>query len=142
MVNNRGLQALLLAAIVATNFLWVGSATAREDEIEPTAPAPAVAAGGKANLALGVAGTSDYVSRGVTQSDSNPAIQGYVEPSYGLGPSWGDIYANIWSSNVDFGDDFEGAEIDVAGGTQTEIPRTEVVTEHRLRSLFLRAGPY
>jgi uncharacterized protein (TIGR02001 family) len=70
-------------------------------------------------MGLGVAGTTDYVSRGITQDDSHPAIQGYVEPAYGLGPVLGDIYANIWSSNVDFGNDLDGAEIDVAGGDQT-----------------------
>ena len=112
---------LLQAAAVGTILLWAGNATAREDEIEQAAPSPPVAAAGKFGMALGVAGTTDYVSRGVTQDDSSPAIQGYVEPSYGLGPSWGDIYANIWSSNVDFGSDFEGAEIDVAGGLKPKF---------------------
>ena len=75
-------------------------------------------------MASGMAGTTDYVSRGITQDDSKPAIQGYIEPSYGLGPVLGDAFVNVWSSNVDFGSGFEGAEIDVAGGHQTEIPRT------------------
>jgi len=72
-------------------------------------------------MALGIAGTTDYVSRGITQTDSNPAIQGYIEPSYGLGSFWGDAFVNIWSSNVDFGDDFQGAEIDVAAGLKPKF---------------------
>ena len=72
-------------------------------------------------MAIGVSGTTDYQSRGITQSDSEPAIQGYVEPSYGLGPVLGDAFVNIWSSSsVDFGTG-QGAEIDVAGGIKPKF---------------------
>lgn len=119
--DRRELRILFRVAAVATTLLWSGIAAAREDEIEPTLPAPPPPAAGKFNMGLGVAGTTDYVSRGITQDDSRPAIQGYVEPSYGLGPVLGDIYANIWSSNVDFGNDLDGAEIDVAGGLKPKF---------------------
>jgi uncharacterized protein (TIGR02001 family) len=112
-------EALLQVAAVVTTLLWAGNAVAREDEIE-AAPIP-VAPAGKFDMAFGVVGTTDYVSRGITQDDSSPAIQGYVEPSYGLGPVLGDAFVNIWSSNVDFGDDFRGAEIDVAGGIKPKF---------------------
>ena len=59
--------------------------------------------------------TSNYISRGITNSGNNPAIQGYVEPS--VGP----VYFNLWSSNVDFGEGFEGAEIDTAFGVRPEF---------------------
>lgn len=121
MTRRCGWRALLQLATVAAMFWGVESATAREDEIEPVAPAPAEAGAGKFDMALGVAGTTDYVSRGITQSDSEPAIQGYIEPSYGIGPVLGDAFVNIWSSNVDFGDDFRGAEIDVAGGIKPKF---------------------
>jgi conserved hypothetical protein, proteobacterial len=111
---------LLQVAAVAMTLLWASSATAREDEIE-AAPAPPPPAAGKFDMAFGVAGTTDYVSRGITLDDSSPAIQGYVEPSYGLGPVLGDAFVNIWSSNVDFGDDFQGAEIDIAGGIKPKF---------------------
>lgn len=115
-------RALLPLAALAITLLWAGSATAREDEIEPTAAAPIpVAPSGKFGMAVGVTGTTDYVSRGITQDDSNPAFQGYVEPSYGIGPVLGDAFVNVWSSNVDFGEDFEGAEIDVAGGIKPKF---------------------
>src|SRR5262249_16298997 len=96
--------------------VWAGSAAAKDEALEPEAAptetiAPTVTATspGKFNLGFGLAGTSDYVTRGVTQTDSRPAVQGYIEPSYGI------AYVNGWSSNVDFGDDFRGAEIDIVG---------------------------
>jgi hypothetical protein len=60
--------------------------------------------------AFGVALTSDYVSRGITNTDSHPALQGYIEPGVGS------VYVNTWSSNVDYGAGFEGTEIDVGVG--------------------------
>ena len=120
---NRGCwRAWLQATAVAAMVLGLENAAAREDEIEPTAPAPPVAAAGKFDMAIGVAGTTDYISRGITQSDSDPAIQGYIEPSYGLGPVLGDAFVNIWaSSDVDFGGGVQGAEIDVAGGIKPKF---------------------
>lgn len=67
------------------------------------------------DVGLGIAATTDYVSRGITNSANRPAIQGYVEPSFGP------IYANIWSSNVDFGAGYSGAEIDTALGIRPEF---------------------
>jgi uncharacterized protein (TIGR02001 family) len=67
------------------------------------------------DIAVGIALTTNYVSRGITNSNSDPAVQGYVEPSVELG-DFGTAYVNVWSSNVDYGEGFEGAEIDVAGG--------------------------
>ena len=115
-------RAWLQATAVAAMVLGSESAAAREDEIEPTAPAPPVAAVGKFDMALGVAGTTDYISRGITQSDSEPAIQGYIEPSYGLGPVLGDAFVNVWaSSSVDFNGGVQGTEIDVAGGIKPKF---------------------
>jgi uncharacterized protein (TIGR02001 family) len=108
-------------ATIALLVFWAGNAAAREDEIEPAAPPPPAAPAGKFDMAIGIAGTTDYVSRGITQDDSKPAIQGYIEPSYGLGPVLGDAFVNVWSSNVDFGGGFDGAEIDVAGGIKPKF---------------------
>ena len=49
--------------------------------------------------------TSDYVWRGVSQSDENFAIQGGADFESGI------FYAGTWASTVDFGDDTD-AEID------------------------------
>ena len=66
------------------------------------------------DVAVGATYTSDFVDRGVTNSDSGPAFQGYIEPA--LGPA----YLNIWSSNVDFGDGFRGQEVDVTAGIRSD----------------------
>jgi uncharacterized protein (TIGR02001 family) len=56
---------------------------------------------------------SDYVFRGYSQTDEDPAIQGGVDLTAGS------FYAGAWASNVDFGDDTE-AEVDLYGGFRTE----------------------
>ncbi|MFO1185866.1 MAG: TorF family putative porin [Bauldia sp.] len=48
------------------------------------------------DLLFTAAVTSDYVSRGITQTDHSPAVQGSVELDVGM------FYAGIWASNVDF----------------------------------------
>ena len=96
-------------------------AIAGEQEIEPATTPPLVATPGVPfEVAFGVALTSDYVSRGITNSNSRSAIQGYIEPSVEL-PNIGAAYINVWSSNVDYGEGFEGAEIDVAGGIRPQF---------------------
>ncbi|MFN3352652.1 MAG: TorF family putative porin [Brevundimonas sp.] len=57
--------------------------------------------------------TSDYVFRGFTQSDSDPAVQGGVDATIGS------FYVGAWASNVEFFDDTDG-EIDIYGGYRTE----------------------
>ena len=52
-------------------------------------------------LNYGVAFTSNYIDNGTTQSDDHPALQGYVEGSYGL------FYGGVWASTVDFPEDPE-----------------------------------
>src|SRR4029078_9945814 len=111
----------LLQGATLASILWTGSAVAREDDIEGAAPPPPSEAPGKFGIGLGINGNTDYISRGITQADGKPAIQGYVEPSYGLGRNWGDAFVNVWSSNVDFGSGFEGAEVDVAGGLKPKF---------------------
>jgi len=112
---------LHILATFSLIFLWAGSALAQVDVIQPLAPPIPLAPSGKFKFAFGAAGTTDYVSRGITQTGSDPAIQGYIEPSYGVGPVLGDLFVNVWSSNVDFGSGFEGAEIDVAGGIRPKF---------------------
>ena len=56
---------------------------------------------------------SDYVFRGFSQTDEEPALQAGVDLTAGS------FYAGAWASNVDFGDDTE-AEVDLYGGFRTE----------------------
>lgn len=63
--------------------------------------------GPKLSYNIGLA--SDYVFRGVSQTDENAQIFGGVDLTAGK------FYAGTWASNVDFGDDTD-AEIDLYAG--------------------------
>jgi uncharacterized protein (TIGR02001 family) len=92
-------------------------AIAIEGDIIESAPefAPPADEPAEFDIGIGLALTTDYVSRGITQTDSNLAGQGYIEPTYGM------AYMNVWASNVDFGQGFEGGEIDVGAGIRPEF---------------------
>lgn len=65
-----------------------------------------------ANPSGTVAFTSDYVFRGITQSDERFAAQGALNFGQSTGP-----YLGLWGSNVDFNDGDEATvEIDLSGG--------------------------
>jgi uncharacterized protein (TIGR02001 family) len=88
----------------------VPAALAVDYTIPPAEPAPVADTMLDIDLAFGLALTSNYISRGVTNSGNLPALQGYIEPSIG------GFYLNLWSSYVNFGPGFEGAELDVGLG--------------------------
>jgi len=63
--------------------------------------------------------TTDYVFRGLTQTDDGPAVQASVDASYGI------FYLGMWGSNVDFGggpsgQDLANIEIDYYAGITPE----------------------
>src|SRR5262245_51834382 len=56
-------------------------------------------------------GTSDYVFRGISQTDNDPTIQGSIGATYGM------FYAGIWASGLDWsGDPDAQLEVDWYGG--------------------------
>lgn len=57
-----------------------------------------------------IGGTSNYLWRGVTQTNDSVAIQGGIDYSHDSG-----FYAGTWASNVDFGDD-TSYELDLYAG--------------------------
>lgn len=60
-----------------------------------------------------ITGTSDYVFRGISQTDNDPTIQGSINVGYGI------FYAGVWASGLDFepGGVYDGEiEVDVYGG--------------------------
>jgi uncharacterized protein (TIGR02001 family) len=71
-----------------------------------------------------LAATSDYVFRGVSQSDENPAAQASITYTTPVG-----IYAGVWASNVDFGsggpdieyDTYVGYNIDVSEAVNFDV---------------------
>lgn len=71
-------------------------------------------------LSYNLGATSDYVFRGVSQTQEDPAIQGGIDATYGIG------YAGVWASNVDFGADDPTAEIDLYAGVRPTIGDTSL----------------
>lgn len=63
--------------------------------------------------------TSDYVFRGVSQTDNKPALQGGVTYSAPFG-----LYVGAWGSNVDFGDEGPDIEIDYFIGWSKDLNDT------------------
>lgn len=98
MVFKKLVMGSVAAAVLAS------SAVANAGEIE-------------ANVAL----STDYIFRGVTQTNNDPAISGGFDYSLDSG-----FYVGIWASNVNFGANDDGSsttstEIDVYGGWATEL---------------------
>ncbi len=94
MTEFRKLVPLCCAALVALS----GAALADGYEYEGKAMA-APEEGRKFTYSFGLAGTSDYVFRGISQTDNDPTIQGSIDIGYGM------FYAGVWGSGLgpDFG---------------------------------------
>ena len=76
---------------------------------------PVAATAQDVTLSFGVAITSDYISRGLSQTGGRPAIQPYAE--VGLAG----FYAGIWASNVRFPGDRDRVEVDLYVGFANEV---------------------
>ena len=88
--------------------------------LKTTVVAGLLAASGAASaveLSGNVALITDYVFRGISQTDGSPALQGGFDADLGNG-----IYAGVWGSNVDFADNSdESLELDLYAGWATEV---------------------
>ncbi len=60
---------------------------------------PVAEEGRKFAWSFTLAGVSDYVFRGISQTNEDPAFQPQLDVSYGI------FYAGVWGSTLDFGDD-------------------------------------
>jgi uncharacterized protein (TIGR02001 family) len=67
-------------------------------------------------LTWNVAITSDYVFRGVSQTEEDPAFQ--IGADFAFGPGF---YVGAWASNVDFGAGGPDAEVDTYIGWNTDL---------------------
>jgi uncharacterized protein (TIGR02001 family) len=63
--------------------------------------------------------TSDYMFRGISQTSSDPAVQGSLEYSVETGFRDTSVYLSAWGSNVKFTD--ASIEIDVAAGVRGSL---------------------
>jgi uncharacterized protein (TIGR02001 family) len=111
--QGRGLMKKVVLSVIAAIAVSASSAFAADMPVKAT-PAPA-AAPSPWDIAFGTALTSDYVLRGVTQSNHKPAVQGYVEPRYTVN-NWLQLYVGVWGSSLWTG--FADAEFDIYGGAR------------------------
>lgn len=65
-------------------------------------------------FAFNLGANTDYVFRGVSQTQGDPSVFGGVDATWGVG------YAGAWVSNVDFGDATD-AEFDLYGGIRPKV---------------------
>jgi uncharacterized protein (TIGR02001 family) len=66
---------------------------------------PAQAQDNGVGLSASAAFTTDYVFRGTSQTNQNPAVQASLDATYGI------FYLGMWGSNVDFGGSGTGQEL-------------------------------
>ena len=66
-------------------------------------------------LAFNVGANTDYVFRGISQTNEDPSVFGGVDATIG-----GIGYAGVWISNVDFGNGTD-AEFDIYGGIKPTL---------------------
>jgi uncharacterized protein (TIGR02001 family) len=103
MIDTRKLAAACGAASLAFIFC---SGVALADGYEVAAPA-VKEEGRKFTYSFNIDGTSDYVFRGISQTDNDPTIQGGIDLGYGI------LYAGWWASGLDFDAAFNDAETEM-----------------------------
>jgi uncharacterized protein (TIGR02001 family) len=104
MIDTRKLAAACGAASLALIFC---SGVALADGYEVAAPAAPADTGRKLTWSVNMDGTSDYVFRGISQTDNDPTIQGGIDLGYGI------LYAGWWASGLDFDAALNDAEVEM-----------------------------
>ena len=69
---------------------------------------------GGPTFAFNIGANTDYVFRGLSQTDEDPSVFGGVDATMGIG------YAGVWVSNVDFGNGTD-AEFDIYAGIKPTV---------------------
>ena len=119
----------LTIAAVAAFALATGSASAADlvTKAKPiVAPEPPAW-----DLAFGSAIASDYIFRGVTQSNHKPSVAAYFEPRYNINKD-NQLYLGLGGASIDFPNRAAG-EVDLYGGWRPTVGRVRV----RFRRLVL-----
>lgn len=104
---------LSVAALVAIG-LSTGAASAADMGAKVYKKAPVVAAYDPWDIAFGAAIMSDYVFRGVTQSNHNPSVTAYFEPRYNINKDL-QLYVGTSFESISF-PNRAAAEVDVYAG--------------------------
>lgn len=106
----RGFSVFSATLLLSTGFASAGDLFNRGSLKD----APVVA--DRPELSANVALTTDYVFRGISQSEEGAAIQGGFDASYKM------FYAGVWASSIDFA---SNTEIDIYAGLKHKWRNTE-----------------
>ena len=100
---------LAAACGVASVALLAGTGAAVADGYETHAPPPPPPQeeARKFTYSFNIAGTSDYVFRGISQNDNDPTMQGGMDFAYGI------LYAGGWASGINFDAIFNDADLEI-----------------------------
>jgi uncharacterized protein (TIGR02001 family) len=132
---NKIALALSLAALALPMTAFAQDATAEattEQNEAPAAEAPAEEA--SSNFSWNLSLTSDYVFRGITQTNFDPALQGGLDYAFG-DSGW---YVGTWASNVDFADsDGPDIELDAYVGWSHDLAEDWNLDLHAVRYTYL-----
>jgi len=105
-----------LALALSLAALALPMSAMAQDDAAATAEAPA-AEEASSNLSWNFSLTTDYVFRGITQTDRKPAAQGGLDYAFG-DSGWA---VGTWGSNVDFGSEGPDLEIDTYIGWSHDL---------------------
>jgi len=101
-------------ALLATALAMVSGSASAADMAVKAVKAPPPAAFEPWDVAFGAAIMSDYVFRGVTQSNHNPSVAAYFEPRYNINKDL-QLYIGVSGESISF-TNRAAAEIDIYGG--------------------------
>ena len=109
----------VLLATVAIGFpLFPGPAFSQDPSVFGDQPFIEEPISNEFSFSYGIDFTTNYISKGFTQTDDKPAVQVYAELSYGL------FYVETFASNADFGS--TDVEVDIGGGFRPTIGNLEL----------------
>jgi uncharacterized protein (TIGR02001 family) len=129
MTPNKIALAIALAA-----FALPMSALAQDAPAEQSADAAPAEEEAASNLSWNFSITSDYVFRGITQTDFEPALQGGLDYAFG-DTGW---YVGAWASNVDFADsDGPDIELDTYVGWSHDLAEDWNLDLHAVRYTYM-----
>jgi hypothetical protein len=101
-------------ALVSTIFAIALTAPALGSDLRMMTKAPPPPPPAPWDIAFGASLTTDYIFRGITQTNHKAGVSGYFEPRFNVHPNW-QLYAGIGGSSISF-TNRAAAEIDFYGG--------------------------
>src|SRR5262249_37038132 len=108
------MRGAVLSAVAAV--AWAPLALAADTNVKAASPPPQPSPW---DVAFGAGLTSDYIFRGITQSNHNPSVNAYFEPRYNVSP-YLQLYVGVAGESISF-PNRAAAEIDGYGGNRPAL---------------------